>query len=106
MGKVLTARGVGGPDFLETMEPSIKSVTSIAGNHFTDALAKDASEQENLTGLVSNKIIIRSVSISSNQTLHLRLEFYSKDTFTDSDLDEDSFVGSVDLDLPSYGIKL
>lgn len=103
MGKAITSRGVGAPDFKGIERYPSRSVVSEAGIHFTDELVKDASEQENVAGLVSNKILIRNVSISSTQPLHFRLEFYSRDTFTDSDLNEDPFVGSVELDLSTYG---
>jgi len=43
------------------------------------------------------------VSIRAAQSLHFRLEFYSKDSFTDSDLDVDTFIGAVELDLTKYG---
>jgi len=104
MGKVIIARGVGRPDFLLFPVTRIQAVRSDKDVHFTGALAKGESKQENLTGLVSNKIIIQGVSISAAQSLHLRLEFYSKDTFTDSDLDVDTFIGAIELDVPSFGV--
>ncbi|GAI60977.1 unnamed protein product [marine sediment metagenome] len=103
MGKVIIAKGVGRPDFLLFPVTRIQAVRSDKDVHFTRALAKGESEQENLTGLVSNKIIIQSVSISAAQPLHFRLEFYSRDSFTDSDLDVDTFIGAVELDLTKYG---
>jgi len=103
MGKVITARKAGEPDFIVMPDPRLVTIRSDKDFHFTGALAKNESEQENLTGLVSNKLIIHSVSIGSVQALHFRLEFYSKDNFTNPDLDEDTFIGSVDLDLSKYG---
>jgi len=103
MGKILTARGAGGPDYILIPTPKIQTVRSDKDVHFTGALAKNESEQENLTGLISNKITIQGVSISAAQSLHFRLEFYSKDSFTDSDLDVDTFMGAVELDLTKYG---
>jgi len=103
MGKRIISRRAGEPDFLETGKyPSMK-VVSNSLQHFTEQLVKNESKRENLTGLVSNKILIRNVAINSVQALHFRLEFYSKDSFTDSDLDVDTFVGAVELNIPEYG---
>lgn len=103
MGKILTARKAGGPDYILMPRTRIHKIRSDKDVHFTGALAKNESEQENLTELISNKIIIQGVAISAAQSLHFRLEFYSKDSFTDSDLDEDTFIGAVELDLTKYG---
>jgi len=103
MGKVLTARGVGGPDFADLSRFPSRNVVSNAAQHFTLELAKNESEQENLIGLISSNVLIRNVAINSAQALHFRLEFYAKDTFTDSDLDVDTLIGAVDLDLTKYG---
>ena len=103
MGKVITSRGVGSPDFKIMGKYPSRNVVSEAGVHFTEELTKNSSEQENLNGLVSNKILIRNIAINSVQPLHFRLEFYSKDTFTDPDLNVDTFIGAVDLDLSGYG---
>ena len=103
MAKVITSRGEGGPDFKIMGKYPSRNVVSEASTQFTDELAKNSSEQENLTGLVSNKILIRNVAINMVRPLHLRLEFYSKDTFGDSDLNVDTFIGAVDLNLTEYG---
>ena len=103
MGEIITARGIGGPDFADLSRFPSRNVVSDSKVHFTSALAKNESEQENLTGLVSNKALIRNVAINSAQALHFRLEFYSRDSFTNSDLDVDTFLGAVDLDLSEYG---
>jgi len=103
MGKVITSRGIGAPDFLILGKYLSRNVVSNPEQQFTEELTKDGSEQENVTGLVSSKILIRNVSINSVQPLHLRIEFYSKDTFTNSDLDVDTFLGAVELDLTKYG---
>ena len=103
MSKAITARSTGSPDYIFIPRCRLHMVTSDKDSHFTESLAKNASESENLTGLVSNKILVRNVAISSTQALHFRLEFYARDVFTDLDLDVDSFVGAVDLDVDTYG---
>jgi len=103
MGKTLTGRRAGMVDYIEAARYPSRNVVSDSNRHFTEELVKNESEQENLTGLVSNKIIVRNVAINTAQALHFRLEFYSRDSFTDLDLDEDTFLGAVELDLTKYG---
>ena len=103
MGKVLTSRRAGSPDHIIISQPKVVNLSSDKDIHFTGTLVKNASEQENLTGLLSDKIIIHEVSIGAAESLHFRLEFYSKDTFSNTDLNVDTFVGSVEFDLPRYG---
>jgi len=103
MSKRIISRRAGEPDFLETGKYPSRNVVSDSLQHFTEQLVKNESKRENLTGLVSSKILIRNVAINSVQALHFRLEFYSKDSFTDSDLDVDTFIGAVELDLEKYG---
>ena len=103
MGKVIVAKEIGAPDFTMLVKLPSRNVVSDANLHFTEALVKNESEQESLTGLVSNRILIRNVALNTSQLLHFRLEFYSRDTFTDSDLDVDTFIGAVELDLTKYG---
>ena len=103
MAKVITARNVGNPDFILPLMKGLSVIRSDKDLHFTGALAKNASEQENLEGLKSDRITITQVNIRSEQNLHYQLLFFSKDGFTDSDLDVDSFIGAVDLNLPVYG---
>ena len=106
MPKELTARGIAGPDFSLLARSLTRTVVSGKNTQFTSALSKNAIEQENLTGLVSNKVKITRITIKSSSPLFFRLHLFSKDTFTDSDLDVDSYVGSVDLDLSTYGRKI
>lgn len=101
--KKLVSIETGGPEFVELARFPTRTIKSDSVKHFTDELEKNESEQENLSGLVSNNIIIRNVSINSLQPLHFRLEFYARDSFTDSDLDVDTFIGAVDFDIPEYG---
>lgn len=74
--------------------------------HFTGAIATNAVEEENLTALVTNKIRIVGVAIQSDQQLDYRAIFFSKDSFADTDLDVDTFVGEVELDMLSYGFQI
>jgi len=103
MGKAIIARRAGSPDYILIVSPKLATIRSDKDTHFTGSLAKNAGEEENLTGLLSNKIMITGITIHSDQGLHFQLQFFSRNTFTDSDLDEDTFVGAVDLDVPKYG---
>ena len=75
-------------------------------NHFTGALATNAKEDENLSGLLGNKIRIVGVALQSDQNLDYRVIFWKKDSFDDTDLDLDRFCGEVELDLPTYGYQI
>lgn len=73
------------------------TIRSDKDSHFTGALAMNAFEDENLTGLASNKIRIKRVKLQSDQNLDWQLYFWKKDTFDDTDLDLDAFCGRITL---------
>ena len=75
-------------------------------SHFTGAIAQNATEEENLTGLNTNKVRITSVAIQSDQQLDYRVILFNSDTFADTDLDADRYFADVELDLPSYGFRI
>lgn len=62
---------------------------------FTDALIKDAAENEDLVGLNGNEGIIESVTIIATQQLAYEVSFYGTDTFRTADMDNERFLGSV-----------
>lgn len=66
--------------------------------YFTDALAQDASENENMT-IDRDEITIFNLSVHSIQQLKYRVWFYSRDTFLADDI-----LGYVDFDLPATAI--
>lgn len=73
---------------------------------FNGAIPFRAQQTANITGLVSNKYFIRNVNIQSILPLKYRLYFWSRDTFDDpGDLDSDSFLGFVDLNLSAGFIQ-
>lgn len=74
-------------------------------SHFTTELAQYVTEEENISGLNSNKVMIYAIVIESDQQLNFRLHFFSKDIFADADLDVDTWIGFVDLDLVSHGVR-
>ena len=71
--------------------------------HFTGAIVTNAQETENITGLLSNRYMVRGVNIQSDQPLYFRLIFWGSDTFDDTDLDVDTFLDFVDLDMTGGG---
>jgi len=76
--------------------------------HFTGALAMNAHETENITGLLSNRYMIRGVNFQSIQPLIYRLIFWSSSTFNNTDLDLDTYIDDVELDmtvLPAFRIN-
>lgn len=105
MVKSITARGIGAPDFVKELRTIIYTLSSNKDVHFTDQLAQNAIERENLTGLRSNRLRISRISIQSDQQLLYELLLYGTDAFEESDLDSDRFVASVELNLPTYGVQ-
>ena len=75
-------------------------------SHFTGALLTNAKEDESITGLASNKIIIRRIVAQSDQNLHYRALLWRTDGFDNTDLDLDTFAGEVDLDFPAIGFRI
>ena len=66
---------------------------------FTGTISQYDHETENLTGLTDNRIFVRGVNIQADQNLKFRLIFWTKDTFANTDLDEDSYIDDVILDM-------
>lgn len=89
-----------------TMLQKFYTLSSDKDSHFTEAIVQGAKEDEDLTGLLSNKIRLTNVSIISDQALDFYLLFYNTDGFDDTDLDLDTFCGMVQLDLATYGKQL
>ena len=105
MGKALTSRGIGAPDFVKELRTVIYTISSDKDIHFTDGLAKNAVERENIAGLRSNRIRISKVSIQADQRLLFEVLLYGTDLFEETDLDEDRFIASVEFNLPKYGFQ-
>lgn len=78
-------------------------IKSDKDTHFTTAIAVNAKEDENLTGLQSNKILITNVAIEAKEPKHYVLWFWTRNTFNNADLDADAFKGLVELDLSVNG---
>lgn len=66
---------------------------------FTGLISQYDHEEVNLTGLTDNRIFVRGVNIQADQNLKFRLIFWTKDTFANTDLDEDSYIDDVILDM-------
>lgn len=73
----------------------VQWVRSDKDSHFTGSLAQNAGEDENLTGLDSGSGSIEQVIILSDQNLAWEVQFYKTDGFDDTDLDLDTYCGSV-----------
>lgn len=81
-------------------------LSSDANGHFQASLGQDAKTDENLSGLVANKVLILAVTLQAKQQLHYRLWLFSKDIFDDPDLDKDSYLDHVELDLSGNGVQI
>ena len=106
MAKVIVSRGIGVPDGSVTHRELIGLLESDPASHFTDSLAQNASEQENLTGLKGNKIKITGMALQATQGILYRVSLFGKDTFTQSVMGSDSFKGSLEFDLQNYGLAI
>lgn len=62
---------------------------------FTGGLAQNAGENANLVGLQNNQGTIESVIFLADQRLAWEIQFYSRDTFDNADLDLDTYLGSI-----------
>lgn len=81
-------------------------LSSAKGTHFTGGINQNATEEENLAGLASNSIIIRTVIMQADQALDWNLLIFGKDTFADTDLDADAFIAQREMDMASYGKRI
>ena len=105
MSKPITAKGIGAPDFVKELRAVIYTVSSDKDSHFTDSLAQNGVERENIEGLRSNRVRITRISIQADQQLFFEVLLYGTKDFEETDLDNDYFIASVELNLPIYGIQ-
>lgn len=75
-------------------------------SHFTGGINQNAKEDEDLTGLLSDKIRITGIALQSDQNLDYKVLFWKTDGFDDTDLDVDKFCGEIEVDLPTYGHRI
>jgi hypothetical protein len=76
----------------------IYAVRSDKDANFTTAIAQNAKEDENLTGVAANKIRIKRITCQSDENLAWEIQLWETDTFDDVDLDLDSYKASVIFD--------
>ena len=81
------------------------TVSTDKDSYFTTGLAQYAKEDESITGLLSNKVRITNIVIQADQNLHFWLVFWSTDGYDNTDLDLDTFLGAVELDLSVWGLR-
>ena len=105
MSKVITARGIGAPDFVNALRAVVYSLASTSGSHFTDALPKSSLERENLTGLRDSRVRITKISIQSVQQLLWEVLLYGTDNFEEAVMSDDKFIASVEMNMPLYAIQ-
>ena len=105
MAKPLIARGIGAPDFVKELRSVIYAVASDKDVDFTELIAKNGVERENLTGLRTNRVRIVKASIQSDQQLWYEILLYATDAFEETDLDTDRFIASIEFNLPVYGFQ-
>lgn len=85
------------------MITGIEYIRSDKDIHFTGAITENAKEDENIQLPANwrnnhlNSILIRNISIISDQNLEWDLFLWSKDTADDTDLDADTFVDFINF---------
>ena len=76
--------------------------------HFTTAIAANGgTEEENLA--IPSKVdycAVHQIRIIGDEALDFRLMFFATDGFADTDLDADTFLGWVDIDLENDGVQI
>lgn len=77
----------------------IEIYSTVSTTHFTESIVLNAHESENITGLKVNKYTIKAINIQSIQPLNYLLEFYGGDGFDSTNIDIDSFIDEIELDL-------
>lgn len=80
--------------------------TTVTDVEFTEAIIQNAKEDENLAGIAANKVVITDIMIEAGENLEFYLLFFSTDDFDNADLDVDSFLGYVVLDIPNNGFRI
>lgn len=74
-------------------------------DNFVDAIVQNAMDEENILNF-PDLAEIRHVVIESDQNLYYQLFFYRTDGFASADLDIDSFIGWINLDLATHGEQI
>lgn len=80
----------------------IEIFSTSSTSHFTGLIAYQGHESENIKRLSTNRYLVRGVNIQSTQPLKFLLEFYGSDTFDSSNIDTDTFIDHIELDMTSY----
>lgn len=105
MGKTITGKAIGAPDFTRVLRQVIYPIRSDKAVHFTGSIAQNGVEKESIGTLRSNRVRITKTVIQADQALHFQLLLYSTADFDESDLDNDKLIGSMELDLSRYGYQ-
>jgi len=73
--------------------------------HFTGAVANGNTENETITGLESDKIMIRRVIVEAIENRALTIAFFAASTFQTVDLDSDAYLGEVQF-VAADGVRM
>lgn len=90
----------------EAIGTDITFLSTDTKGYFRSAIAQNTKEDANISGLQGNHIHVLAVIIQALEQLSYRVLFWTKDTFDDVDIDQDSYVDHVDLDLPNLGVQI
>lgn len=84
-------------------ENTIRHIDSDKDTHFTTAIAQNAIETEDITGLSANRITITGVSVQTKEAKSYRIWLFGTDGHTDTDIDVDEFITSIAADMVTDG---
>jgi len=84
----------------------IMTISTDKDVHFTEAIGLNEIEYEDIPGLPTNKITIRSVNIQVKQPMLYTLWLWKSATHASSDLNEDSFRDFINLDVSTSGKRI
>lgn len=85
---------------------SFYSVRSDKDVDFINGIVLNAIDSTNLGTLIANKIRIIGVALQCIQNQHYRLVFWNSATLANADLDLDTYVGDIDLDVTIWGYQI
>lgn len=84
----------------------LQLLSTDVNGQFNGAIAQNAKEDADIPGLPVNEVELINVSIQAKEQLRFRLFFWTRKRKDELQLDEDSFLDFVDLDLANLGVQI
>lgn len=84
----------------------VLTLSSDKDAHFTEAIALNAIEYEDIVGLTTNKITIKGVNIQAQEAMFYTLWLWKDSGHANVDIDVDSFREFVNIDVATSGKRI